>query len=528
MSLTASSDATRISTQRNKRKPLIVVIAVAAVIVLTLGIWAFSGSSEAQSTVEVATVTRGPLVVIYPEQGELKADRSKIISNEVGRTAIIKTVADHGAVVRKDETIIEFESKDLIDAIEAQELKVTSSQNDLTQATEDFELKKRELDYNIQRAERTLMDAEDALRRYIEGEWEQKRGNYESELALAQRRLKLAQDKLDFKLKANEMPELQMPYSKNDIEADMLEVQSLELAVTKAQSSLDMLIKYDDPGERRKLAAAVEDAKLSLEKSHIEKKTQLMVFEQRVKTRSFTLNRHVETLDKLNADKEKLIVTGDEGGLVLYDTGRRWWQQFVVEVGASVNPRQQVIVMPDLSTLQVVTRVSEAYYSQVKVGTPAAVRVDAMPERVLMGKVSTVSPQPEQPDRRMNPNVKFFSVKVRLEESPQALGLKPNMNAHVELELARLDDVLQVPSAAVFVEQEHTFCYLQNPDGTTERRTVKVGSMSNERIEIIEGLSEGDSVLLVAPEGDYKPPAGEEDKEQKSMRKHPPMPEGAE
>ena len=265
MSLTASSDATRISTQRNKRKPLIVVIAVAVVIVLTLGIWAFSGSSEAQSTVEVATVTRGPLVVIYPEQGELKADRSKIISNEVGRTAIIKTVADHGAVVRKDETIIEFESKDLIDAIEAQELKVTSSQNDLTQATEDFELKKRELDYNIQRAERTLMDAEDALRRYIEGEWEQKRGNYESELALAQRRLKLAQDKLDFKLKANEMPELQMPYSKNDIEADTLEVQSLDLAVTKSKANLDMLIKYDDPGERRKLAAAVDDARLALD-----------------------------------------------------------------------------------------------------------------------------------------------------------------------------------------------------------------------------------------------------------------------
>jgi len=39
---------------------------------------------------------------------------------------------------------------------------------------------------------------------------------------------------------------------------------------------------------------------------------------------------------------------------------------------------------------------------------------------------------------------------------------------------------------------------------------------------------EGDSVLLVPPEGDYKPPAGEEDKEQKSTRKHPPMPEGAE
>ena len=522
--MTASSSATRISKRRRISPRLIAAAAVAAVIIAII-VFALSGKDEASASAsKVATASRGPLLVLYPEQGELKAERSKIIANEVGLPAIIKQVAPHGALVKKGEVIIQFECEELLERIAQQELTVTSAQNDLIQATENLELKKREVDYNIQKAERTLVDAENALQRYIEGEWDQKRGNFESELALAQRRLKLAQDKLDFKLKANEMPELQMPYSKNDIEADTLEVQSLELAVTKSKASLNMLIQYDDPGERRKLAAAVDDARLSLEKARIEKKTQLMVHEQSVKTRTFALSTHQQRMKELQDSCEKLVVTGEESGLVLYDTGRAWWLNIVVEVGAKINPRQQVIVQPDLSTLQVVTRVSESYYSQVKPGTPARVRVDALPDRVLMGKVASVSPQPEQPDRRMNPNVKFFGVKIDLDEPPQTLGLKPNMNAQVELELAALDNVLQVPSAAVFVEQERSFCYLRNPAGRVERRTVKVGKMSNERIEILEGLVEGDEVLLVSPTDD---PAAPADKNEAPQPRPQPMPDGA-
>ena len=74
------------------------------------------------------------------------------------------------------------------------------------------------------------------------------------------------------------------------------------------------------------------------------------------------------------------------------------------------------------------------------------------------------------------------------------------MTAQVELVLARLVDVLSVPVAAVFTEQEKTFCYRVN-GGRPEQVNVKVGRMNDKRVEIASGLAKGDRVLLAPPSG---------------------------
>ena len=169
-----------------------------------------------------------------------------------------------------------------------------------------------------------------------------------------------------------------------------------------------------------------------------------------------------------------------------------------VQVGEKVNPRQQVIVIPDLTTLVVQTKVSEACYSQVHPGQKAFVKLDAMPDKPLTGTVLKVAPMPDRQNPWLNPNVKFFVVSVKLDEQPQ--GLKPNMNAQVELELARMSSVVQVPIAAVFTEQEQTYCY--RVDGALVcRAPIKIGRMNKERVEVLTGLDAGQTVMLAPPEG---------------------------
>lgn len=72
------------------------------------------------------------------------------------------------------------------------------------------------------------------------------------------------------------------------------------------------------------------------------------------------------------------------------------------------------------------------------------------------------------------------------------------MTAEVELVLERVENVLQVPIAAVFAEQEKTYCWRMN-GSAPERVSVKVGRMNEKRVEIVAGLAEGDRVLLAPP-----------------------------
>ena len=72
----------------------------------------------------------------------------------------------------------------------------------------------------------------------------------------------------------------------------------------------------------------------------------------------------------------------------------------------------------------------------------------------------------------------------------------------MEIVLAELHDVLSVPIAAVFSDQDQTFCFRVDAEGKPRRVPVKVGHTSETRAQILSGLKEGDMVLLAPPPGE--------------------------
>jgi HlyD family secretion protein len=126
----------------------------------------------------------------------------------------------------------------------------------------------------------------------------------------------------------------------------------------------------------------------------------------------------------------------------------------------------------------------------------AHVRLDARPDTPLTGKISKVGVLPDSQNRWLNPGVKIFKVDVHLDT--KVPDLKPGMTAQVEIELDRLANVLSVPVAAVFTEQEKTRCY-RLVGGLPQPTEIKIGRMNDTRVEVLSGLSEGDKVLLSPP-----------------------------
>jgi hypothetical protein len=108
----------------------------------------------------------------------------------------------------------------------------------------------------------------------------------------------------------------------------------------------------------------------------------------------------------------------------------------------------------------------------------------------------------------MNPDLKVYETYVRIDEKVE--GLKPGMFARVEILVAELNDVINVPLQAVHQSGTRTFVYVEN--GTkTELREVEVGENNDSVVHIKSGLNEGELVHLTKPEGAETLPEPERD-----------------
>lgn len=447
-------------------------------------------------------VQRGNFLVTVVSAGEIEAEKKKIIANEVSRDVVIKWLVDEGTRVQKGQDIIRFESQSLLDQIEDVRNEVASNESYYTEAKENLELKIQELDHELKKARDSLVDAESALKRYVEGEGPVMLKEYQSKVALAERDLMLAREKLEFKLKVNDDPTLNSPYSDSEIKADQLTVSRLELSVEQAESDLSMFKEYDRPRRVRQLESDLAQAKLNLNRATVMEKTQKLIAETNMNTRFQRLQQSKQKLKELLDQESKLVLTAEASGLVAYDTGQGWRaEQTTVAVGESIRPRQQLMIIPDMDSLQVRTKVFEAVISMVQEGQSATIRLDSRPEDTYSGTVRQVDVLPSSQHRWLNPGVKVFEVVVDFDDSVDLATLKPGLTTKVEIKLAELDDVLYVPIAAVFTEQEETFCRVLR-EGNVERVPVVIGKMNDEYVVIREGLTEGETVLLVSPMGE--------------------------
>jgi membrane fusion protein, copper/silver efflux system len=144
----------------------------------------------------------------------------------------------------------------------------------------------------------------------------------------------------------------------------------------------------------------------------------------------------------------------------------------------------------DLSSVWVLADVFEQELGMLRVGQPAAVRVDAYPDKVFNGKVTFVYPT-------VTPETRTAKVRVEL-ANPQAL-LKPAMYAKVEFASGDArGKVLAVPDSAVLDSGARQVVLVELGAGRFEPRVVKLGIRGGGYVEVLEGVKAGEAVVVSA------------------------------
>ncbi len=157
-----------------------------------------------------------------------------------------------------------------------------------------------------------------------------------------------------------------------------------------------------------------------------------------------------------------------------------------VEVGQQVAAGQQLMVVLEDDRLKVDVQVLEADLVKLRPGARARVRIPALGEQILEGKVHTINP-------RLDPD--NGTARVRVAVPNPGKRLVAGLFAYVELETGRLDDRLLVPTAAVLDRQGRSVVF-RIVDGRALWTYVKTGARSGDWIEVREGVAVGDRVAV--------------------------------
>lgn len=155
-------------------------------------------------------------------------------------------------------------------------------------------------------------------------------------------------------------------------------------------------------------------------------------------------------------------------------------------IGASVGTDANVFKIIDLSQVWIDANVFEKDLQRVRAGQQVRLTVPAFPQTTFTGKVIFV-------DNVVDPDTR--TVKVRTEVTNPDGRLKPDMFANVQIVTDVNRAAISIPQAAVLNDEGKTIVFVAEGNGF-QKRQVQPGIQNNDRVEIVDGLSAGDKVVV--------------------------------
>lgn len=461
--------------------------------VLVVVLFVFMRLGDDQSRVDmdeahVCRVQKGDLVVSILQSGELQAKSSRDIVNEAYRDAKIIEIVEDGSTVTNGQLLFELESSQLMERYLDSQSDVAEAEASLKLAQENLSIARLKNTTDVESARLRVELAGLDLKKYEEAEFEQMKLKAESYISLAEEELKRARSELEG---TQELYDKGFA-NKNDLDSDKLSVQRKEVEVRNKRTDLEILIKYSHPKKEMELNNAVSNAVSALERLKKTISADIQSKEASIESRKTRLEIERNQLATREKQFANTKVYSDFEGQVFYPQNRR---AVKIEKGATINFRQRILSFPDLSAWNLKAGIPEAMIDKVALDQEATAILDAVPGVVLKGRVDKVSAVPDS-QNWFSSGVKTYTIMVEV-ISESATQFKPGMSATVEIVTDQLLDVLYVPIQAVVSRDDQHYVYVVKR-GKKTLRQVEIGKFNTHSIVILDGLKEGEELLLYA------------------------------
>jgi len=189
-----------------------------------------------------------------------------------------------------------------------------------------------------------------------------------------------------------------------------------------------------------------------------------------------------QELEQARYDLSQTNITAPFGGRVL---------ERMVHLGETVTPGNDCYRIADMTPLRARVYFPERELSRVRVGQTAVLQSDTRPGAKYNARVAIVNPAVD---------LSNGTFKVTLEVSDKSGDLRPGTFCRVQLLTGTFHDAICVPRRALLSEDGDDFVFLARAD-SVNRVKVNVGAVSGDTVQILAGITPGDSVVTVGQGG---------------------------
>ncbi len=474
-----------------RRRPVLaggVALVIVVIVVLLL-----RPSRPATEATAYHEVRRGDFTVSVVEGGTLAAVSEIIIRSEVEGTARIISIVPEGSYVKKGDLLIELDSGSAQDQVNLQQINYEKAKFAVEQALAQLEIQKSATNSDYLAAQLKLKLARIDLEKYQQGQRLVDLVEASNKLVQAEAQLVVNTDtyrnSTNLAAKGYE--------TKQKVDGDRLSVLNSANALIVASNSIWMLQKFDEVKQLETFQAQVLQAEQELDRVVSQNARKMAQYVADLITQSNTLALSEQKLERDKKNVAATTIRAPQEGLVVYPVSdSHFSSESLIEGGAVVRNRQELIKLPDLSRMKVVIKVHESHVNMIRPGLPAFVMLDSMPDERFRGVVEKVAPLPDTQSRWGNPNLKVYNTEIYVTDTPP--NVKPGVSAKAEIIVTNIADALSVPIQAIATYKGKPVAYVVK-GGQAEPRPVEVGMFNTKFIEITKGLNPGDQVLLSPP-----------------------------
>jgi HlyD family secretion protein len=409
----------------------------------------------------VAQASRGPFDHIVLEQGELESSSNvdvvcKVRARGGANGTAILWVADEGTIVNEGDKIVELDSSSLETSLKEKRIVVISAEA------------------AVAAAEALVEQAKISRQEYLEGLFQTEERAIQSEMAIAEQGLRKAQLALESTqrlvakglVKSLQLEADQFAVANN---RNLLEGAENRLKVLQNLTRQKMLVQFDSAIDSAEAQMAAAMGALEEEEGDL---------------------RDLEDQIKL------CTIYAPAAGVVIHAnsySSRGGNAEFVVEPGAIIRERQTIIRLPDPKKMQVRAKVNESRITLIRQGMPARIRVDAVNNMELLGRVAKVNRYAE-PGSWFSSSIKQYATIVEIIDPPDSI--RTGMTAEVQIFVEQLPEAIQVPVQGIYEHGGKTYSLIRKSSTTFETREVSIGATNDKFATVKTGVEPGESVVL--------------------------------
>ncbi|MCH1505388.1 MAG: efflux RND transporter periplasmic adaptor subunit [Verrucomicrobiales bacterium] len=465
---------------------------IALVLALLLCVMLLRGGTT-DDTAVYHEAKRSNFLVSIVEGGNLEAVNEVVVRNQVDGDSRVIFIIPEGTYVKEGDLIVELDAAEAEEELKDQQITYETSSAAFVTADNDLEIMKSTVDSETRAAELAETFARMDLEKFDELDRDQQLRTAELDIGTTEQALALDKDTFNWTQKLAEKGF----ETTAKVDSDSLKVRESENELEGKRSTHKMLKEYELVKAEAEFKSLLQEAGRELERVIKQGESKIAQAQADKNSAEATLKLNEEKLANMKEQLTHTKVYAPQDGLAVYAmSNSRYSSESMIEEGAQVRKRQELIKIPDTSKMKVSLKVHESHVGNVRAGLPAFVVLDSLPDERFRGEVTKVAILPDAQSRWGNPNLKVYTTEVVITDPLP--DVKPGVSARAEIVVANLQDVITVPIQAVTTLKGQQVCYAKRLGGP-EPVPVEIGMFNSSYIEIKSGLKEGDRIMLAPP-----------------------------